>query len=138
MKTNDDLREAKDAVSALPGTMPVEGSGETPVPMVAGYCGGWVDQILMRLTDLFLVVPAIAVLAMAQKGLSGKSLPLVGKLSSTQLIIGILSFLFWQTIARVTRGLFLSLKEKEYVEAAKASGASSFRIITRHILPNII
>src|SRR3954447_11228449 len=105
---------------------------------IAGYFGGWVDQLLMRVTDLFLIVPGIAILAMAQKGLSGKSFPIFGKLSSTQLIIWILSFLFWQTIARVTRGLFLSLKEKEYVEAAKASGASSFRIITRHILPNIV
>ena len=46
--------------------------------------------------------------------------------------------LFWQSIARVVRGLFLSLKEKEFVEAARASGASSARIMFRHILPNII
>jgi peptide/nickel transport system permease protein len=105
---------------------------------IAGFFGGWADQLLMRLTDLFLIVPAIAIVAMAQKGLVGRTLPIVGKVSSTTLIVGILSFLFWQTIARVTRGLFLSLKEKEYIEAARASGASSFRIITRHILPNII
>jgi peptide/nickel transport system permease protein len=104
----------------------------------AGYFGGWADQLLMRVTDLFLIVPVLAILAMAQKGLVGKDLPVVGRLNSTQLIVGILSLLFWQTIARVTRGLFLSLKEKEYVEAARASGASSFRIITRHILPNIV
>ena len=250
MKTNKDLhgenREASDAVSALPGVMPVEGSGETLVPVgleaparsqwqlflrrflhhklaiaslvvllalylivafaphlafykpnpkplplgdayhgpslkhwfgtddlgrdqltrimyagrislvvgllvaifstligvtmgsLAGFFGGWLDQLLMRVTDLFLIVPALAILAMAQKGLVGKKLPVVGRLSSTTLIVWILSLLFWQTIARVTRGLFLSLKEKEYVEAARASGASSFRIITRHILPNII
>src|SRR5207249_3152050 len=72
------------------------------------------------------------------KGLVGKKLFLVGRLGSTTLMVVVLSFLFWQTIARVTRGLFLSLKEKEYVEAARASGASSFRIITRHILPNIV
>jgi peptide/nickel transport system permease protein len=108
------------------------------VGSIAGYFGGWVDQLLMRLTDLFLVVPGIAILAMAQRGLDGKKLPIIGRISTTNLIIFILSFLFWQTIARVTRGLFLSLKEKEYVEAAKASGASSFRIITRHILPNIV
>ncbi len=47
-----------------------------------------------------------------------------------------MSVLFWQTIARVVRGLFLSIKEKEYVEAARASGASSWRIMFRHILPN--
>src|SRR4051794_24286291 len=104
----------------------------------AGYDGGWADQLLMRVTDLFLIDPALAILAMAQKGLIGKDLPFVGRLSSTQLIVWILSLLFWQTIARVTRGLFLSLKEKEYVEAARASGASSLRIISRHILPNIV
>ncbi|MBV8691690.1 MAG: ABC transporter permease [Actinobacteria bacterium] len=108
------------------------------VGALSGYFGGWVDQILMRITDLFLIVPGLAILAMAQKGLSNKALPLVGKLSSTALIIGIVTFLFWQTVARVVRGLFLSLREKEYVDAARASGASNRRIIIRHILPNII
>lgn len=110
----------------------------TFVGAVAGYFGGWIDQILMRITDLFLVVPALAVIAVAQEGLSNKPLPLIGKVSSTTLIIGIVSILFWMYIARVVRGLFLSLKEKEYVEAARASGASSWRIMFRHILPNII
>jgi peptide/nickel transport system permease protein len=91
----------------------------------------------MRFTDLFLVVPALAVLMMAQKGLSQKAV-FGHRFSSTNLIIIILSFLFWQTIARVVRGVFLSLKEKEFVEAARASGASSLRIITRHMLPNTI
>lgn len=104
----------------------------------AGYFGGWVDQVLMRITDLFLIVPALAVIAIAQKGLTGRSFPVVGVLSSSTLIIIILSFLFWQTIARVVRGLFLSIKEKEYVEAARASGASSWRVMFRHILPNIV
>src|SRR5438874_2071657 len=78
---------------------------------IAGFFGGWLDQLLMRLTDLFLIVPALAILAMAQKGLVGKKLPVVGTLNSKTIIIWILSLLFWQTIARVTRGLFLSLKE---------------------------
>jgi peptide/nickel transport system permease protein len=109
------------------------------VGAIAGYFGGWVDQLLMRFTDLFLVVPALAILAMAQKGLAGKRLFLIHvRPSPTTLMIGVLSFLFWQTIARVVRGLFLSIKEKEFVEAARASGASSRRIIMRHILPNIV
>lgn len=110
----------------------------TLVGSSAGYFGGWVDQVLMRITDLFLIVPAIAVIAMAQKGLANKSFPLLGHVSSSTLIIVILSFLFWQTIARVVRGLFLSIKEKEYVEAARASGASSWRVMFRHIVPNIV
>jgi peptide/nickel transport system permease protein len=105
---------------------------------IAGYFGGWIDQVLMRFTDLFLVVPALAILAMAQKGLTGKSLPIVGTPSPTVLMMGVLSFLFWQTMARIARGLFLSIKEKEFVEAARASGASSGRIMLRHILPNVI
>src|SRR4051812_8592426 len=54
---------------------------------LAGYFGGWSDQLLMRFTDLFLVVPALAILAMAQKGLVGKDLPVVGTLSSTTIIV---------------------------------------------------
>jgi peptide/nickel transport system permease protein len=73
----------------------------------------------------------------AQKGLLGREL-LGIRMTSTTLIIVILSFLFWQYVARVVRGLFLSIKEKEYVEAARASGATSTRIIFRHIVPNCI
>jgi len=109
----------------------------TAVGALAGYFGKWVDQVLMRITDLFLIVPGLAVLMMAQKGLSGKEL-FGWRMSSSAVIILILSFLFWQYIARVVRGVFLSLKEREYVEAARASGASSFRIITRHMIPNTI
>lgn len=110
----------------------------TLVGAFAGYFGGWLDQLLMRITDLFLVVPAIAIVAIAQQGLVGKDLPIVGHVGSTTLLIMIMSVLFWQTIARVVRGLFLSIKEKEYVDAARATGASSRRIMFRHILPNVI
>jgi peptide/nickel transport system permease protein len=109
----------------------------TTIGALAGYFGGWVDQLLMRFTDLFLVVPGLAILMMAQRGFAGKSI-FGHRLSSQTLIIVILSFLYWQYIARVVRGVFLSLKEREFVEAARASGASSFRIITRHMLPNTI
>ena len=109
----------------------------TAIGALAGFFGGWIDQLLMRFTDLFLVVPGLAILMMAQKGLSGKSI-FGHRLSSQTIIIVILSFLYWQYIARVVRGVFLSLKEREFVEAARASGASSFRIITRHMLPNTI
>jgi peptide/nickel transport system permease protein len=95
---------------------------------MAGYFGRWADQLLMRITDLFLVVPQLAVLLLVQKKWGG----------SVKVIVIILSLLFWQYIARVVRGVFLSLKEKEYVEAARASGASSFRIMFRHMLPNTI
>jgi len=95
---------------------------------IAGFFGGRVDQLIMRLTDLFLIVPGLAILMIAQRGFG----------SSTLVIILIVSVLYWQVIARVVRGVFLSLREKEFIEAARASGASAWRIITRHLLPNTI
>ncbi|HEV2369425.1 MAG TPA: ABC transporter permease [Acidimicrobiales bacterium] len=95
---------------------------------VAGWLGGRVDQLIMRLTDLFLIIPGLAILMIAQRGFG----------SSTLVIILIVSVLYWQWIARVVRGMILSLREKEFIEAARASGASNWRIITRHLLPNTI
>jgi len=100
----------------------------TLIGAVAGYYGRVVDQLLMRFTDLWLVIPGIVVLGLAQRKFGGRPVT----------VILILSFLFWQSIARVVRGLFLSLKETEYVEAARASGASSLRVMFRHMLPNIM
>ncbi|MGZ4316119.1 MAG: ABC transporter permease [Gaiellaceae bacterium] len=95
----------------------------------SGYYGGWIDNLLMRITDLFLVVPALAVLLVAAKFL--------GHGTAVRIAI-ILGLLFWTNIARIVRGSYLSLKEKEYVEAAKASGSGDMRIMFRHILPNTI
>ncbi|TML40875.1 MAG: ABC transporter permease [Actinobacteria bacterium] len=100
----------------------------TIVGGLAGYVGGLADNFLMRVTDLVLVVPALAILSIAGKASHG----------SVVTIVLILSVLFWMPIARVVRGVFLSLKEKEFVEAARASGASGFRIMLRHMLPNSI
>lgn len=99
------------------------------VGAVSGYYGGATDNALMRITDLFLVVPALAVLLVAAKYL--------GHGSPNRIAI-ILGFLFWTNIARIVRGNYLSLKEKEYVEAARALGSGDARIIFRHILPNTI
>jgi len=95
---------------------------------IAGYFGRWVDQLLMRLTDLFLVVPAIAILAISLKRFG----------QTDDIIILVLAGLGWMYVARVVRGQVLSVKEKEFVEAASAAGATSTRIISRHILPNCI
>jgi ABC-type dipeptide/oligopeptide/nickel transport system permease subunit len=96
---------------------------------LAGYYGGWLDNLLMRVTDLFLTLPLLAVLLVAAKYL-GHSTP-------TKLAL-LLSLLIWTQIARIVRGSFLSLREKEYVEAAKAAGAGDVRIMLRHMLPNTI
>ena len=96
---------------------------------LAGYYGGWMDNLLMRVTDLFLTLPLLAVLLVSAKYL-GHSTPL--KLAL------LLAFLIWTQIARIVRGSFLSLREKEYIEAAKAAGAGDLRIMLRHMLPNTV
>jgi peptide/nickel transport system permease protein len=98
------------------------------VGAAAGYFGSIIDRCLSALTDLFLVVPQLALLAVA--------LTYFGRNPTT--IILVLALLGWTYIARVVRGQVLALKEKEFVEAARASGASSWRIIIRHILPNLV
>src|SRR5262245_9784991 len=95
----------------------------------AGFYGGWADNLLMRITDLFLTIPRLAVLLTAAKYL-GHSTP-------TKLAL-LLAALIWTSIARVVRGSFLSLREKEYGQAARAAGAGDFRIILRHMLPNTV
>jgi len=100
----------------------------TIVGAVAGYLGKATDQVLMRTTDLFLIVPGIAVLALALKKF--------GRDDFT--IIWVLAALFWMYVARVVRAQVLSVKEQEFVEAARASGASGPWIVVRHILPNCI
>jgi ABC-type dipeptide/oligopeptide/nickel transport system permease subunit len=96
---------------------------------LAGYYRGWVDATLMRFTDLVLTIPSIAILAVLAATLADRA--------GNWFFVGlVLSLLLWTYIARVVRGTFLSLREKEFVEAARALGASDARIMFRHLLPN--
>ena len=98
---------------------------------VAGYYGGWIDNLLMRLVEIILSIPSFYLLLALTA-----VLPI--EMSSTirfLLIIIILSFICWAGMARVIRGMVLSIKEQDYITAAKAIGASDLRIITKHILP---
>jgi ABC-type dipeptide/oligopeptide/nickel transport system permease subunit len=115
----------------------------TAVGAVAGYYGGRVDNLLMRVTDLFFTLPGLAILLVAAVYLGSDDSeislgPITIPIYQPMKIGIILALLFWVTLARVVRGLFLSLREKEFVEAAKAAGASDMRIIVRHILPNCV
>jgi peptide/nickel transport system permease protein len=101
----------------------------TVVGAFAGFYGGWVDNVLMRFTDLILTLPPLAVLLTASAFLGS---------GSPYRVAIILALLFWTYLARIVRGTFLSLKEKEYIEAARALGASDRRIMFRHMLPNAI
>ena len=96
---------------------------------LAGYYRGWIDSALMRFTDLVLTIPYIAILAVLAANVADKA--------GNWFFVGlVLSLLLWTSIARVVRGTFLSLREKEFVEAARALGASDRRIMFRHLLPN--
>lgn len=101
----------------------------TVIGAIAGYYRGWVDQLLMRITDVFIVIPALVIGAVVGNMTGGRG---VLFLSVT------LGLVTWMGVARLVRGEFLSLREREFVEAARVAGASDRRIIFKHILPNAI
>ncbi len=116
-------------VSLLVGvaTMAVAIAIGVTIGMLAGFFGGWVDNLLMRVTDAVLSVPFLLLLIVLSAGFSD------GTVKSTVLIIAVL---IWPGIARVVRGEFLALKEREFLLAARTLGAGNLRLMVRHILPN--
>jgi ABC-type dipeptide/oligopeptide/nickel transport system permease subunit len=96
--------------------------------LIAGYFGGWVDTVLARIIDAVLAFPFI-VLALALAAVLSPSLAIV---------IGVITFFSWAGISRIVRGQTLSLKEKEYIEAARSLGAGPWRIMFIDILPNVL
>ena len=108
-----------------------------PIGAISGFFGGTVDNLLMRLTDIALTLPTLLVLILLSAVLRELELPLIEKNSvlTIALVIGILS---WMTVARLLRASYLTIREKEFVEAARAMGAANIRIMGRHILPNAI
>lgn len=101
----------------------------TIIGALAGYYRGWLEAFLMRVTDLFIVVPLLVVAAVVGQIVGGSNILILA------VFLGVLT---WTGLARLVRGEVLSLREREFVVAARAAGASSFRIITKHILPNTI
>ncbi len=112
----------------------------TAVGAIAGLRGGFLDDALMRTTDLFLAFPTLVLLLVLRSMFSSlKWLKwLFGDLNSIRFIVVLLSILTWMGTARIVRGVVLSLKEREFVEASRALGASNSRIIVRHLIPNSI
>jgi glutathione transport system permease protein len=96
--------------------------------VTAGYYRGRLDTVMMRIADLILTLPLLAVAAVLGHNVGG----------SWWLIAVVIAGLYWAYVARVARGVVLSLREKEFVEAARAIGASDARIIFRHLLPNAL
>jgi ABC-type dipeptide/oligopeptide/nickel transport system permease subunit len=99
------------------------------IGMAAGYFGGIIDEVLMRITDVIFSLPQIMMLLLAISMFAARGIDII------LLIMGALG---WPFLARVVRSEYLSLRETTYVEAARSMGASSWRIIIRHILPNIL
>jgi len=95
---------------------------------LAGYFGGAVDEVIMRITDVFLAFPSL-ILAMAITAALGPSL---------RSVMIALTLVSWPSYARLIRGDILQVREEDYVEASRGIGASSLRVITRHVLPNAI
>jgi ABC-type dipeptide/oligopeptide/nickel transport system permease subunit len=94
----------------------------------AGYYGGRLDSVMMRIADLVLTLPFLAVAAVLGHNIG----------ASWWLIAVVIAGLYWAYVARVARGVVLSLREKEFVEAARAIGAGDARIIFRHLVPNAL
>jgi peptide/nickel transport system permease protein/oligopeptide transport system permease protein len=105
---------------------------------IAGYYGRWLDSLLMRVTDIFLAFPyiiaALAIIQVVGRG-GGRILFLRRDVFTVTVVIGLIG---WMYVARIVRAAILQVKENEYIEAARATGANDWRIITRHILPNTI
>lgn len=95
--------------------------------LIVGYWGGWLDNLIMRINDVFMSIPylvlAMAVAAALSPGLRSVVIAMI--------------VAWWRGYARLARGEVLSVKEEEYIEAAKALGASSPRVLIRHVIPNI-
>ena len=100
----------------------------TIIGLIAGYKGGWVDSVIMRITDVFLAFPSI-ILALAVAAALGRGL------TSVMVALGIT---WWPLYARLIRGQTLSVREEQYIEGARLSGAGGLRIMLKHILPNCI
>jgi len=109
----------------------------TAVGAAAGFYGGPVDNLLMRFADAMLSFPILFLLILFTLILRSVDIPGLSGGGPVPIIL-VIGFLSWMTVSRLVRASFLSLKQKEFVEAARMAGARNPRIIVRHILPNAI
>lgn len=102
---------------------------------IAGYFGGWVDNLIMRIVDILSCIPTIPIMLILSQMLESWNILDIRKL---YFLMGILTLLGWTGIARMVRGQILSLREQEFMLAAKCSGLSTHRKIFKHLLPNVM
>jgi peptide/nickel transport system permease protein len=112
----------------------------TVIGALAGYLGGWFDDVLMRITDLFLAFPILVSLLVLRNVLTHVPVldTIMGDKTSLRFMVFLLSAVGWMAVARIVRGVVLSLKEREFVEASRSVGASGPRIMFRHLIPNAL
>ena len=112
----------------------------TAIGAVAGLRGGLFDDLVMRVTDIFLAFPFIVIIIITRAflGSVGWVTAIIGDVSSIRFIIALFAIFGWMGVARLVRGQVLALKEREFIEAARAVGASNSRIVVSHLLPNSI
>jgi peptide/nickel transport system permease protein len=111
------------------------------VGLVAGYAGGWVDAVLMRITDLFLVLPTFVlalILAPIILEIIGSDSEIAGIRMTLIVIVVVIGLTSWASTARVIRSQVLSLKERAFVDRSRAIGAGGLHIMRRHLLPNVV
>ncbi|MEI7844970.1 MAG: ABC transporter permease [Chloroflexota bacterium] len=106
------------------------------VGAISGYFGGWLDALLMRITDAFLTFPTIFVLILLGAFLREQPYPWLK--NSVLVVIIIIAAMSWMWPARMVRSLFIVIREREFINATRALGGSNLRIIVRHILPNCV
>ncbi len=108
-----------------------------PIGAIAGYFGGWVDNVLMRITDAALAFPPLLMLIMLSAFVREAQLPFIEK-NNMLVIAFVIGILGWMTVARLVRATFLGIREMDFVTAARSMGASTPRIMLIEILPNSI
>jgi peptide/nickel transport system permease protein len=125
-------------IVAVMGTAVAGGIGMT-LGIMAGYFGGWADQAIMRLTDTWLALPslvfAIFLAALLQDRINQLIFFLPPGVGNIIIVFGLI---YWTRYARVIRGEVLSLRERDYVRLAQVAGLTQFRIIIRHVVPNVL
>jgi peptide/nickel transport system permease protein len=112
----------------------------TVIGALAGYLGGLLDDVLMRITDIFLAFPILVSLLVLRNVLAQAPLIkiVMGDKTSVRFMVVLLSAVGWMAVARIVRGVVLSLKEREFIEASRSVGASGPRIMFRHLIPNAL